>query len=380
MKKYFFILFFSLLSLVSMPTYALASTFHWGSDYSLPRGSESGGNLYAGAKTVVVSGTTRGDLYAAGTNVLVSGPVDADVGIFGGTVQLMSPVKGDIRIAGGTLSVTSTVAGDFILAGGNVHIVEGARAEGDAIVGGGSIRIEGDIQGRLTAVGTRVFLNGVVGGDARITADEVVLGPRARVEGNFAYKSVRPAVLQEGSQIRGTTEFIKVEAKNPDQQYFAFLWSTFFLVRLIAVLVATLVFYAVMREALPRMTQLAVREWWKNLGAGFFFVAGMPVAIMLLILTAIGLPLALAGGALYILFGITGIAFAPIVFVIGSAALFKKNVSLNARSVIVGVLGFSLLSVIPFVGSLLQIGLCLIALGVLTRLLFVKILIPHEVS
>jgi uncharacterized membrane protein YtjA (UPF0391 family) len=79
-------------------------------------------NLEVFGGDVEVLGEVTGNLSAFGGDVELRGPVHGDVAVLGGDLELRSDVSGNIQLAGGDALIAGTVHGDVITQGGEVTI------------------------------------------------------------------------------------------------------------------------------------------------------------------------------------------------------------------------------------------------------------------
>jgi hypothetical protein len=117
-------------------------------------------------ETVSIDLPVADDIFATGGVVNVNAPVNSII-VGGGTVNINAPVAGDVFAAGGQVLVNSDIGGKIvawggtlnmmgnvstnaILVGGSVNIHPKAIVGRDAIVGGSDVRSAGKIRGNLT--------------------------------------------------------------------------------------------------------------------------------------------------------------------------------------------------------------------------------------
>lgn len=131
---------------------------------------DTAGDAFVSAETASLGGSALGDLHVAGFDVVVRTNVAEDLYGAGATVELRGEVAGDMTAAGFTVRTSQT-----------------AETAGNARLAGNTVVIDGPISGSLSAMGRTVILNAAVGGDARITAKNIVFGENARIGGRLTY-------------------------------------------------------------------------------------------------------------------------------------------------------------------------------------------------
>lgn len=88
-------------------------------------------------------------------------------------------IDDDLYAGGGTIDVEGTVNGSVIVGGGNLTI--GGPVSRDVMVGGGTGNITGDVKGSVRAAGGTVTISGPVGEDVLVTGGTVTLQSNAKV-------------------------------------------------------------------------------------------------------------------------------------------------------------------------------------------------------
>ncbi len=211
----------ALITVACAPPSPLSGKFRSGSEVTLGGGETIGDDLYAAAGVVNVSGEAQGDVYATGGNLEVSGTVKGDAALAGGSVDVRGPVEGDLaavggsivvaapvgddaRLFGGSIAVRAPVADDLLAFGGSVSLGQGAMVGGDFVASGGSVRVDGVVEGNASISAGETVIAGVIKGDVELEG-EVTLKSTARIEGDLRYTSVREVRLEPGAQVLGAT-------------------------------------------------------------------------------------------------------------------------------------------------------------------------------
>jgi cytoskeletal protein CcmA (bactofilin family) len=199
-------------------------------------------------------------------------------------------IHGSVRAAGGEVHITGVVDRNATVAGGNVTLDSTGVIARNAYFTGGNVEIAGTVRGGLLASGGNVTINGVIGRDVQVLGGELHIGPRAQITGNLRYK-VQPKKVRidSAARISGTVTALPVESEWGLKRW---LWMLGLL--LIGVVVVALAprFSAEAAEILPRRPILAAL-------VGLGWICVVPIAIVLLAFTFIGLPLAILVGIVY---------------------------------------------------------------------------------
>ncbi|MCF7844744.1 MAG: hypothetical protein K9M03_02870 [Kiritimatiellales bacterium] len=376
-----------------VPTIAFAATFQVAKDddalfmVSVPVRDD----LYVAGGLVQVKEDIDGDLIIAGGEVTITGDIADDILSGGGRITLEGNVGDDVRMAGGDIEIRGTIEDDLIIAGGTVRISEGSVINGDAVVAGGMLIIDGIIKGDLTVGGGQVYLAGTVEGDALVDVESLQLN--GEILGNAKIVS-KDVTVQEGASIAGDLEYWSSEDdpyagivggeifKNPDLHRAgksipneAFLgaitvaFMAYFGFTLLSAALIILILILATNKFPKEAAKLINKKTWKSLFMGLAFFIMTPIVAMLFLISIIGAPIALFmmmsyGFAIFFAKALTAFVFASFIALHykkkwGKVALFFVSIALF---VLMKLLGF-----VPVIGWIINIILILIAFGALMQ-------------
>ncbi len=293
-----------LASLVAMTMPARAET-RSGDSPQVPASQTINDDLYIAGQNVVVNGTVNGDVYAAGQSVTIKGTINGDVLAAGQTVMVSGQIRGSVRTTGQTVQLSGAqVGGSFSGLGQNVS------TDSDSTIGGGmngsaqNLIARAKVSRGITAAAARATLDGEAGRDVIMAVDQLTLGANARLGGNLKYYSDHSLVTGSGGQVAGATT--RIEPNHRQAQtgaaWFGFgfrLWS------FVSAFIIGVLMLVWLRQPTQRVADVIIRRPWPTLGWGLLgLLLAIPVLIMLMI-TVIGLPLAiilaiLVGVSLYL--------------------------------------------------------------------------------
>ncbi len=326
-------------------------------------------DAYALGGTAVVHATVKGDVTAVGAVVDVANEIFGDVLAIGGRLNLNARVHDDVRAAGGTVVLNGQIGDDAVLLGDHVIVDRGAIITGRGLLAGKTVEINGRVQGNLHVAAHSVVVRGEIVGDADIMADWIEIAPGARVRGNLVYTSAHDIQRSADSQLLGTVTHSGADAPRwrlPDLNARVFMGVSVFFTAAVLVLL------------LPRATSAVARRLvaapWPALGAGVLAIFITPVLGFLLMLSAIGVWLALIFSAAWVLAIVAGYVIA--VLSIADVALRELRgpetpripFRLAAVAVVLAIL--TALSWMPFVYFIATGALVAFGTGALCRVAF----------
>ena len=339
-----------------------AVTRQFGSDYFGAGGAMNltdsvAGDAFVAGGRVTTASDVRGDLVVAGGEVSIGGAVGDDLYAAGGEVQLDAIVSGNARVAGGNLGV------------GPATVVHGALS-----LSGGRIRFEGMTHDSLRARGGEVEIDGTVLGDAEVRAEHVEIGPSTRIDGTLTVYGTREPTVPAGAVIGGGLQFheadLSVHFDDEDARDVrtvahgvgSFLW-------VLGVFIAGVLFTVAFPAYSARAADWIGREPLRSLGLGFVILVCLPVLGLLLLVTIVGIPLALILFLLYVLLLFLG-------WVTSALFLGRKGLELlrspepvpatrRIAALLAAVVALWLLGQVPVVGGWITFAALVLGIGAL---------------
>jgi len=361
-----------------------------------------------GVSVVVERGETVGDVTAAAGSVLVLGTVEGDVTALAGNVVVNGEVTGDVTAVGGNVDVTGevrgTVRGFAVNAGldgsvdGGVEMIVGFLAVGGRVGGpvdatGVFVEVErgGRVEGGMLTTAYQTSVNGTVlggpggagGGNATSAASANATGISRGTAASTALApettAGRPAVAPPPAALVSRVAGPAVDDPAPQLVPVGGRRSGFGIFALYGFLV-NLLFGALLVGFLPnfssRVSSLITGEPVRSAVAGVAVSIVTPLVLLVLALSLFGLPIALAGGAAYVLAGWVGAAygrFAVGTWLLAGVARALTYVDVETEPVrnrwarlFVGYLAVLILLRVPYLGTVVDTVVLALGLGAIT--------------
>ena len=329
----------SLLSLIqfTLPNYAQAARYYT-DDQSLTIGQNEviDDDLYLAAGNIEINGTINGDVVAAAGQIIINGKINGDLIIAGGQINLNGSVKDDVRVIGGDVTVKGTIGDDLLAGAGTLTIEKKAIVNGDLTLGAGQAMIGGQV------------------GPVHAGIGQITFESSAKVNGDLIYISDSQAVIRDGATITGKTTYHQPKKNDYNFQ------NAFTASRLLGVLIFLIMawlFYL----SMPNKTKQLTHNWQDKFGInllwGILFLIVTPIISLILMVTIIGIPLAIGLTFLYIALLYLGMIVGAIALGDWLLNMGKKDKQLptNWLTVLVGVIILSLISSIPVIGWIVKL-------------------------
>jgi len=335
-----------------------------------------GSDTFMAGSSVHLDKPVPGDLIAAGGNVDVDAPVAGDAVLVGGNLRVTAKVEQDVYAAGGRVILDAPIGHNLRVAGGQVDMGPMAEVGGNATVAGGRVTLRGPVKGSLQVAGGQVLIDAPVAGDVESTAGSITLGPNARLAGKLRYRSRDELTRDPAAQVAGTVERALLPglgASSPAKHERdggradshrivgpGWFW-TLGLMAIAAVLVGALPV-----TSLRVADNLRTRPGWSLLW-GFIALVCVPVAALILLISIIGIPLALLTLLLYGVLLLVGYVASGVALGQWSLARFKAGAAARKgwriASAVAAVFVLALLGSVPYVGGFVALAAVLAGIG-----------------
>ena len=319
-------------------------------------------DLYVAGRSVDVAAQVQGDVVAAGKHISIDDLVSGDVLAAGETITIRAEVQDDVRAAGRTVTIAGPVAGHVVAAGETVVIAPAASIGEWAWLAGREVNVAGRVGKALKVAGQSVIVSAEVAGDVEIMAEEILIAASARINGNLVYRSDNELQIAEGAEIAG--DIIAKPVLHRETQ-----GRGAGLIFLVIYAVAAIVFFLLFPAFSMAGAEGLRRAPFSALGSGVAFLFATPFVILLLLVTLIGVLVALPLLAYYLV-SLLGGFLTGVIYVgdTGLRLMGKAGPATKGRhvlSIVVALIALLLIQIIPVLGALAMFILFLFGLGAL---------------
>lgn len=338
-----------------------AGTFKTGDSPNLAKGEKISSSLYIAGSNVTVAGEVDGDIFCAGQNVSITGIVHGDVICAGQNVRVDASVTGDVRLAGQSVTLGGDVVGNATVASQTFTAESKSSIGGDATVMGEDSTLDGKVGRDLLANGNSVTINGSVGRDIDGNMRQLTLGNSASVGGDIAYTSRNELEQDKSSKIGGSVQRSEPthEQNNNNIHLMAPLAGGAWLYFLISMLVVSLAVVLAFPRKVHNVAEHILKQPGRTLLIGVIASLVVPLIILALLITVIGIPLAL----------LVMLIWALLLFLSGPIAgysvgrLLLKNSTQPVPIMLLGSFVVIIVYFIPIIGFFVMLGILWFGVG-----------------
>jgi cytoskeletal protein CcmA (bactofilin family) len=311
---------------------------------------------------VAVAESRAGGVVVVHENETVTGDLEA----FAGSVVVRGTVTGDLDAFAGSVEVTGRVGGDVDAAAGDVEVGPNATVGGSLDAAAGNVLIAGTVDGDVSASGEviRIAPGGSVGGDLQATGRSITLAAGSSVGGDVTYDGLLKR--NPDAAVGGSITKTDLGGAVTDEPPFLPDWLTTgygFAANFLLGALLLLAFPAFSRAATDRMIESPLR----TTGVGLLALLAIPVVLVLLALTIVGIPLSVVGVVLLVFGAWTGAVYGRIA--VGTWLVGLAGVENRWAALLAGLVALVIASRLPVVGGLVELGVVLLGVGALAVLL-----------
>ncbi|MBD3298240.1 MAG: hypothetical protein GF341_06265 [candidate division Zixibacteria bacterium] len=350
------------LTVMATGNQASATEFRGGDAVHL-RDGEILDDLFIAAGDVSVNSHIVGDLFAAGATITVgdSAVIENSVAAVGQRVDINGNIINSARAFAQDISIRGHIERNLIAFSATLILDEAGWIENDITAFGGKLISGGRVGGNITGEAEEVVISGQVDGDIDVTAGEVIVLSSAIVGGELRYESEQEANIDEGAQIFEGVERVAPKAKDTGYSLGSLLWDAWWFLAAFIVGVVVLVLF---RRLTLDVKDTVLTSSLVSLGLGFLFLVCLPVAAGVLVITLLGVPLAILVMAVWAV--LLYLAKILVGFAVGEWLLARfrgGRTSPPVISLIVGLLILTFVTLIPYVGFLVKVMIVSLGFG-----------------
>lgn len=322
-----------------------------------------GPGLFAG-NLVRVDGTVEGTTFAFGQEVQINGVIDGDLFVAAQTVTINGKVNGNIYSAGQKVSFGTQTTGDVFAAGQTIDIGKEAVIGRDLFAVGSSVFQQGTVGRLFSGAASDISISGSVRGDVNLEGAGIKLQEGANISGNLSYTAPQKAAIASGSKINGKTSWqYKAPAANKENTTPAsFIWRVLW-----SIFSALLIWFLISiwkPDFWAKDAQMIAEQPLKTIGVGVLAFITTPFLAILIMVTIIGIPLAIIMLLVYgICFYLSKIAVAVFVGSWLTKRFGWTEIHKGIWSVLLGLTILALLTKVPVLGWLIWIIIVFAGMG-----------------
>ena len=319
--------------------------------------------LVSASNDIEIAGVLNGDLFCFSQNVIISGVVNGDVICAASSVVIDGKVNGSVRLLSSSTTINGSVGGSSSILTENFVLGSKGYLANDSFISGTNVSINGNIARDISFASANVKITGVVDRDVSGTIDQLTLASSALIKGDVSIKSPNEIKSEPGSVVQGSTNRENIVQNN---SMFGGLEITSALYVFVSLLVVSMTLVFVIPKTLDSSYELSKKKPLKTALFGLVGTVALPFIILLLLVTIIGIPLAVIVLLGYLL--LISLSGPFVAYSIGSLILKKKNKSKRAVKMLVGSIILLAAYLIPILNIFVMMVVYIYGVGLVARL------------
>jgi cytoskeletal protein CcmA (bactofilin family) len=253
-------------------------------------------SVYYAGSSIDIAGTINGDVYCVAQTLNISGTINGDVICAAQSVNITGEVDGSLRVAAQTINISGQTKGNSTVFSQSANLIDGAKIGRD--LNGASTQLiinQGALVARDVTIGAEIMnINGQIGRNAEVAVENLSLGPESKIKGNLTYYSNKDVSKQQGAEIAGSvTKKVPDASKNRNLLVSPFASILFGLFILGSMLLTSLVLVLIFPKVFKDTVKSSDKKTGKSIILGSISLFLMPIVIIFLLITVIGIPLAI---------------------------------------------------------------------------------------
>ncbi|KKR21581.1 MAG: hypothetical protein UT48_C0006G0033 [Parcubacteria group bacterium GW2011_GWE2_39_37] len=362
-------LLLAIFALLLLPLGASALTAKSGENIAVNQDQTIDDNYYAAGSNLNIDGKITGDLICAGQSINVNGEVGGDVICAGQSININGKVVGSVRVLTNALSVNGSIGKNLTVAAASINTNDNSTIGGEMLMAAAATNIKGKISGDLTGAGSVINLNGEIGKNVKLWIDDkktnqpgLTISNNAQVGGSLLYTANKDARFEGEGSIGGEVKRNEWKENYQKESPIDWLWGVIF--SIFASIIGGLVLIGLFRDQVREITDEMLEHFGPALGWGLIILFLTPLVALVLMITLIGIPLALTLMALWlIMIWISKIIVGILIGRVILEKLFANQKSNMMLALILGVILTRFIFAIPVLGWLLCFFAILWGLG-----------------
>ncbi len=341
----------------------------------------NGGDTFISGGAVTETVDSIGDTFFVGRTVAAHGASSGDLHVTGFDISVSTDAAEDLYAFGATVVVRGNVAHDLTAAGFSVRTESTSKTRGNARLLGGSITIEGPVDGAITVTGGDVILNAAISGDARIVAGTLSFGSDAMVGGSLTYASdqeidvperVAPPERVSFERVSPFDAWEEIDRIRKDMPILPTFFSLFsgFIISLLFFLALAAIMLGFMPDRLERMRKRIADSPGQTILLGILGLSILFGLVPICALTIVGLPVVPAAVLAILVAWVLGYALGAysVAMRLWTGSGGAEDPSNVARLMVfaAAIVFVAALNFIPFFGWVVNYTLVLLGIGSMT--------------
>jgi len=314
------------------------------------------------ASTVRIDGVVNGDVIVAAEDFVLNGTVNGSIYIAAGKARIDGVVSGNMHVAAGSVEMNGS-AGSAYVAASDITFGKDAKLSGSLLSASSEANIGGQVGQGVYIAASTADLNAKVGASARIEASSIKVGKDAAIAGDLRYSQGAQIDIANDQNIEGAITQVG-QPKKPKNDLVDRASGVLF--GLISSFILGLVMLFLAPKSVIATADYVKQKPAQTLLAGFGFLVIAPVALVMTLVTLVGIPLAVIGFMIYVVLLIIAHIFVALLvgrWVIKGDDKKRHTPTANLLPLLVGLTLTGVIELLPILGGMVSFLVLIAGLG-----------------
>lgn len=364
MKKTYFLLIFPFLFL--LPTASQAYVAKSNDFIYVAKDEIVEGNLYFVSKSLNIEGQVLGDVIGLSQNIQINGQVAGDVIVLSQNISVNGKIDGNFRALSDIVTINGEVNKNINFLGDSLTMGEKSIAKQDIALKAINLELNGQVKGNVHGGSNKSLIRGNIEKDLNLIVDStkkkkylnsLQIEESSKIGGLITYRGGNDALIKSDFDNQKITKKEPINKKKAPRKFNKLIFSMF------SSFIIAIIIRKLFKKKLRDLRHLIIEKNYKLMLNGAMLLFLTPIAVILLLISIIGIPLALIIFIVWLFL----IYLSKIIFAITLGYCLFKRMRLEKKSpylkILTGVVVLYLILNIPFVGWILSLAITLMFLG-----------------
>ncbi len=358
---------FVVLSLIVLTFPFLVNAFEikTGNSIYINKDETVSGNLYSASKNITIDGKIEGDVICASNNITVNGEVAGDIICASQNININGELAGDLRLAGENVTINGQVEKNASVMCSKLNIGQEGKVGWDILVLGQTASVQGEVGRNIHGILSQIDVQGKIKENINLKLAPnkekdfipITVSENAVIGKNIRYTAGKKGVIPDNA-VAG-----EIQHQFPKTEWDFWSWGWKKIYSIFSAFIIGLILITLFKKQTLEITENIINKPVPSVLWGVAVMFLTPIIAFVLMVTFIGLPLALMLGALWLIAMflskvIVGIAVG--LKIIKKKENKEKNLML---AMIMGIVLVYLVLSIPVIGFVLSIITIWLGLG-----------------
>lgn len=347
-------------------------------DISISENYISDKNIYLASLHTWFNATYEKDVTSVSLEQTIQGTVFGDIIALGKKINISGETFGDVRLLGDVITISGVINEDLIVVGRHVIISKDAIINGDTLILGHTVELQGQLLGQSQINSNKISVSGQILGPTTLTGTRISFMSGSKIVSQVSYFSPQRAIIDQSADIQKELNFNQIESiKQNDfiKRIFLGFVSFWAIIKLIATLFVIFVLTHLFKVHVQKSLESVKDNKVQNGIIGLISFVITPFLIVVLFASMVLIPVSIIVACVFIIY----IMLLPAMSAIILASLYQLYVQKKQKIIVefnlstLMLIAITFIGFIPYIGAIATYVLYAISFGTMMRYVYEQI-------